>query len=51
MDDMNKMELLQFSYFSREEGKVIEIEVRRYFDEELTRYEDFTYKIRLEKQI
>jgi predicted aspartyl protease len=37
--------------FRSEEGKVIEIEVRRYFDEELTRYEDFTYKIRLEKQI
>ena len=37
--------------FRSREGKVIEIEVRRFFDEELTRYEDFTYKIRLEKQI
>ncbi|WP_237563141.1 aspartyl protease family protein [Algoriphagus kandeliae] len=34
-----------------EEGKVVEFEVRRYFDETLTRYEDFTYQITLQKQI
>ncbi|KPQ15075.1 MAG: Periplasmic protease [Algoriphagus marincola HL-49] len=34
-----------------EEGKVIEFEVRRYFDDTLTKYEDFTYRIELRKQI
>ncbi|WP_035464537.1 retropepsin-like aspartic protease [Algoriphagus vanfongensis] len=37
--------------FRSEEGTVVELEVRRYFDEELTQYEDFTYRILLEKQI
>ncbi|SFG26667.1 PDZ domain-containing protein [Algoriphagus hitonicola] len=34
-----------------EEGRTIEIEVRRYFDEDLVRYEDFTYQFTLRKQI
>ncbi|MGM0943726.1 MAG: aspartyl protease family protein [Bacteroidota bacterium] len=37
--------------FRSEEGRTIEIEVRRYFDEEMTRYEDYTFQFRLTKQI
>lgn len=37
--------------FRSEEGKVIEIEVRRYFDDDLSEYEDFKYRILLQKQI
>lgn len=34
-----------------EEGRMIEIEVRRYFDDDLIEYEDFTYQFTLRKQI
>jgi predicted aspartyl protease len=37
--------------FRSEEGKVIELEVRRYFDNDISKYEDFRYRLLLEKQI
>lgn len=37
--------------FRSEEGKVIELEVRRYFNDDLSEYEDFKYRLLLEKQI
>lgn len=37
--------------FRSEEGKVIELEVRRYFDNDISKYEDFKYRLLLEKQI